>query len=75
MGTDLAGVSPDEDLDLGWFIVTLDLDRRKTGSRFVFNGPPTALGLISVKKIIGKSFKFIFVDHVVTSPDVGSQVD
>ena len=30
MGTDLAGVSPDEDLDLGWFVVTLDLDRRNT---------------------------------------------
>ena len=47
MGTGLAGVSPNEDLDLGWFVVTLDPDRRETGSRFIFNGSPTALCLIS----------------------------
>ena len=32
MGTHLAGVGPNEDLDLGGFVVTLDPDRRKTGS-------------------------------------------
>ena len=73
MGTHLAGVGPNEDLDLGLFVVTLDPDRRKTGSRLVFNGSPTALCLISSK--INQIIIKVTVDHDLTWPDVGSQVD
>ena len=47
VGADLAGVCPNEDLDLCWLVVTLELDRRKTGARFVLDGAPAALRLIS----------------------------
>ena len=73
MRTSLAGVSPDKYLDLGWFVVTLDLDRRKTGSRFVLNGSPTALSLISDKN--QRLVLNMFVDHDLTLLDVGPQVD